>query len=203
MVDLLQLHTHSHAHACTHTVNYTYTLLLSWRETADSLLYSQAWRSGLLCFLTWPICLWIHAVLMLYTGLLLHTAAACFLRPPLWSSPLCLVFSSLPACVHIYLLSFSILLSFFSSFCLVSPSSHPSHPSPPPPPPSLVGFPFDTLCVFISVFLSHCHRSVSPPLLSPPSSLHTAATPFPHPVVITFTRIDNSVTGRTAAWLQE
>lgn len=46
---------------------------------------------------------------------------------------------------------------------LISPLPTPTSPSSSP------NFPFDMLCVFISIFLSHCHSSVSPLLLSPPS----------------------------------
>lgn len=83
---------------------------------------------------------------------------------------------------------------------LISPLPTSTSPS------SSLNFPFDMLCVFISIFLSHCHSSVSPLLLSPPSFsfyfLHTYAhsgstLPLPHSPAITWTRI-GSVTGRSA-----
>lgn len=65
---------------------------------------------------------------------------------------------------------------------LISPLPTSTSPS------SSLNFPFDML--FISIFLSHCHSSVSPLLLSPPSPFifythtHTVEVPSPSHILL-------------------
>lgn len=159
--------THMHAPSYPHTHTFLgHSIVLE--QTADSLFCSfplfkqlgmeiKTW-----CF--WPIFVGIHAALVLYTLHLIqppdHTYSLITHSCSLFSSvpPLCFLIYRCPLSLsgHINLLSLSIILS--SAILLAAPPALclPHLITSPPSLSSCRRFPFDTLCVFISIFLSHC-----------------------------------------------
>lgn len=137
--------------------------------TAFPFSNNSGWRSTLYdsdLFLCESMLEWLRKDTWFMYALITHTAAAA--TALLLSLP-CVSFSIY---LFLFLLSSSLwvlinLLSYsiFLSSVILSATTTPTHTSP------LQGSPL-TYSVSSSASPSHCHLSVSPPLLSPPSSLH-------------------------------